>query len=269
MILYGPIYNIFQALSGGTPFSIYGGTHMIAGPEQATVFPIYGPMLREYAINKSYLLANNPFSLYGGMKQLIGPEPTHFPLYGPVYVTRLAPAKFTFRGPVKTIRLAPANITVYGSKLVTIYPSVNISGLTVSDIAISMTLPSPDVSYDIYPYLESDVKTVIGTDLPYRIVEHNLLFDTQPTGPITIVPYNRLQLYTEEIRQLTVTNTIPNRMDFTNIQVSGDFLFALNASGPWFSTLTVLDNFFIKAPALTQSSYTQQLLVTATATPRG
>lgn len=230
---------------------------------------LYGATRNLY---NALFLSNGNIKIYGSVFTRSGPEETTtFPLRGAVKVTRLAPTRFQLLGPVKTVRQAPSHIALRGAIKTLATRSVNISGLNVSDIAQAMSFETPDVKYNIYPYLSSDVKTVHGTSLPYRIVEHDLLFDEAPAGSIDLVLFNRLELYAEETRQLRVTNTIVNRMDFTDVRVSGGFQFSLNVNGPWTDTLTVVDKFYIKAPTLPAvgSDYTKHLTITAVATPRG
>lgn len=248
MILYGATRNIYNALTSPTgPLVVYGSIVVRSGPEEATVFPLYGAV------------------------KVMAIAPVALAILGAIKITKVAPTKFKLLGPLKTVRQAPSYIRLRGAIKTLATRSVNISGLNVSDIAQAMTLETPDVSYNIYPYLASDVKAVVGTELPYRIVEHDLLFDEAPAGPIDLVLFNRLQLYADEVRQLTVINTIPSRMDFSDVRVSGDFQFSLNAAGPWVNELTVNSVFYVKAPTLPAigSDYTKHLTVTAVATPRG
>ena len=232
MILYGAIKNSFTLLLGsGTSFTIKGAVLSRSGPEATTAFPIYGSLI----------------------------------------TLRNAPNKFTLLGPVKVNRNAPQCINMLGAVRSFQTLSPNISGLVISDIDAVLTFNTPSTVYNIYPYYSSDVKTIIGTTLPHRIVERNLLFDTLPEGPIHVIPFHRLQVYANEIRQLTVVNTIPNRLEFTHINVSGDFLFSLNSTGPWTNSLDIVNTFYVKAPNITLigSNFSQEFTVTATAIPIG
>jgi hypothetical protein len=229
MILYGAVKNSFSSYITHTHFTLYGGIITQAGPEQIFSFPILGPVVSQ---------------VYPAAK---------FSLLGPTLVT-----------------VNPAiGFKQYSAKLTITTTGINISGLVISDIAILKTFDTPSLSYSIYPFIISDVKLVLGTTLPYQIVNNDLMFTTLPEGPITIIPYNRLQIYAEEVKQLHVVNTVSSRLEYSDIVVSGDFQFSLNPTGPWSTELEVIDTFYIKAPTLAVdgSDYSKSIDVRAMATP--
>lgn len=250
MILYGALQSNYNVLFywDGIPFTILGAVERRKAPEvvQATSFPIYGALLHTKKAPKFF---KTP---YGVKHSLIAPNlfRTNYALLNQFKVT------LTFN---KTFALK--HITSPGAK---------IYGLNVSDIKYNLTFNTPALSYDIAPYYAGDVLTVLGTNIPYSISLTTLTFESVPTGPITVVPHRRLQIYSDEVKELTIVNTIPTRAEFFDIQVNGGFQFSLDGQN-WNNTLNVVDKFFIKAPNLAQDGVdlNQALTITAKVFPKG
>jgi hypothetical protein len=229
---------------------------------------VYGSVLNKFSL---YSVGTN-FTLLGAIKTIRGPESSQtFPIYGAVLVEKIAPIKINYTGAIVSNITAGNKFTIYGPVSLNKKASINISGLSIENIAVRKVLPVPSLVYNIYPYLISDVKKILGTDLPYEIVGNNLIFSTEPEGSISLVLFNRLNIYSNSIRKLTLSNLIPTKAEFRDITVSGDFLFSLNSTGPWTNRLNVIDTFYVKAPNITQigSNYTQEFTVEATIIPIG
>ena len=228
MILYGGLTNSFNVLDIGnaTPFSRTGAVtrHLAIQEEQLSSFPMYGAVVRRLQ------------------------APTHHKILGAVTTHKIAPIKFK-------MTFATSRHTALGA---------NALGLQINNLKDILRFPTPANTYDIYPYVVSDIYKVLGTTNPYVISASKLTFETAPTGTITVVPFNRLQLYVDDIEEMIVTNIIPDRAEFSNIVVSGDFGFSLSKTGPWTNTLQVTNKFYVKA--LTGST---TINITADVLPRG
>ena len=250
MILYGAIQSNYNVLFywDGIPFTILGAVERRKAPEvvQATTFPIYGAVLCTKNAPKFF---KTP---YGIKHNLTAPNlfRTNYALLNSFKVTIL------FK-------------KLYALKHIT-SPSAKIYGLNVSDIKYNLIFNTPSLSYDISPYYAGDILTVLGTNIPYSISLTTITFESMPTGPITVVPQRRLQIYADEVKELTVVNTIPNRAEFFDIKVNGGFQFSLDGQN-WNNTLSIIDRFFIKAPSLLQDGIDlgQALTITAKVFPKG
>lgn len=229
---------------------------------------VYGSILNKFSLYQN----GTSFTIFGAVKNLSGPETSqNFPIYGPILTNKAATIKINILGSVLNSILANDKFTIFGSVINNNKASINLTGLSVDNIAVRKILPIPSLIYNIYPYLVSDVKKILGTDLPYIIIGHELIFSTMPENSISLVLFNRLNMYSNDIRKLTLSNLIPTRVEFRNIIVSGDFLFSLNSTGPWTNTLAVIDSFYVKAPNILQigSNYSQEFTVEATVIPIG
>lgn len=231
---------------------------------------LYGGLLNQYVV---YDIANAvQFSLYGAVRPRLTPtveQSTTWPIYGGLKTIRQAPVKVTIYGAMFTRMTAPVKHVLYGALLNTAAKSCNISGLSISNIAEIKRFPTPDYKYNIYPYLVSDVAKVIGlTD--YLIIGSEIICTSLPAGAITVIPFNRLQLKAEEVKQLQVINLIPDRAEYQNITVSGSLEFSLDQV-TWTNSLVVEDVFYVRAPAMAVdgTDYSKDIELTATVYPRG
>lgn len=262
MIIYGALLNSYNLYATADLFTIYGAIRTEAGPEVEFNFPVFGPVYKEIKVATS-------FSIMGPIVKTTE-APVHFSILGSIYKTKVSP-RFSLLGAIYHSKKPYDKIVIRGGIVKSVSRFINITGLNISDIAISKTFTTPSLLYSIYPFHISDIKEVLGTNLPYQIIGTDLIFSTLPTGPITLVPYSRLKVYTNEIKKLIITNTIPDKLEFTDITVSGDFELSLYETGPWDNTLDVLDSFYIKAPDLSAvgSDYSKIITITAKATPIG
>ena len=231
---------------------------------------LYGGLLNQYVVYDS---ANAvPFSLYGAVRPRLTPtveQSTTWPIYGGLLTVKNAPTRFTVYGAQFTRLTAPVKLSRYGALLVTAAKGCNISGLSISNIAEIKRFPTPDYKYNIFPYLISDVAKVIGiTD--YMIIGSEIICTTLPAGPITVIPFNRLQLKAEEVKQLQVINLIPDRAEFLDIVVSGSLEFSLDQV-TWVNQLTVTSTFYVRAPAMAVdgTDYSKDIELSASVYPRG
>lgn len=215
----------------------------------------------------------SPFTIRGAIKQRFISANTGvtFPIYGAVTQQLVAPKHFAITGSVIKHVLAPVYFKRTGAVLKYTTQGLNISGLVIPNIKQVMHFQEPAYKYDIYPYERNDINKVLNYTSTFQIVGNWLLLDSLPNGAITVVPFDRLQIDAGEIKNLTVKNTIPDKAEFLNITVSGGFLFSLTKTGPWSSELSIVDNFYVKAPELQTdgSDFTKEIIISAVAFPRG
>ena len=232
MIVYGAILNSFTPLYGGTPFTFYGAiTERLEQHSESS---------------------------------------TIFPIYGAITQQVIAPNKFKQYGALLKVIQAPSKFVVYGAVNKVTAKNVNLSGLSISAIAKSMIFTTPSYRYNIYPYHVNDVYKITGaTD--YQIVGTELVCRELPTGPVVIIPFERLCIAANEVRLLTVINTIPARAEFKNITISSNsFKFSLDGI-TWNQVLQVIDKFYVKAPDMLIDGvdFTKEITVQATVYPKG
>lgn len=231
---------------------------------------LYGGKLNYFEV----LLTGTPFTVYGAVKKRLRPavdQPVTFPIYGATLKTLIAPIHHKIYGATLCYKLPPTRFTIYGAKNNTISQGANLLGLSISNLAQVLNFNTPAYTYNIAPYYSSDVATILGTTNSYTVVGSDVVFTTLPTGPIKVILFDRLKIYANEIKELEVTNTIPQRAIFSDIKVSSDtFTFSLDKL-TWHSQLTVSDIFYIKAPDMLTDGqdFSQEILVTATVLPRG
>jgi hypothetical protein len=228
---------------------------------------LYGGLLNQFNV----IYGGTPFTIYGGIKKQLTKEGATWPIYGAMHVIKSAPTHILVYGATTCSLVSPTHKMWLGAVRQTTAIGVNISGLSISAIPKSLYFETPAYMYNIYPYRVSDVSAILGTTELYTITDSTIIFQTIPAGPIRIILFNRLLLMADEIKQLEVINTISNRVEFTDIQVGGNFTFSLNATGPWSNPLTVTDFFYIKAPSMSidGSDFTKDITVSAKVFPRG
>lgn len=211
---------------------------------------LYGGLVNQFIVLD---IANAvPFSITGAVLEQMAPavEPTDgiFPIYGATLISKTAPIRHKVYGAVLVNKIAPTRLKELYAVHKIAHLGANIIGLSISGLDQLLVFPTPSKVYNIYPYNSSHIARVEGTTEEYIIVGNQLIFNNAPTGTITLVPFNRLQSDIETVHRLVCTNTIPTRAAFKNIQLSGNFSFSLNSTGPWSNPLSVQEGevFYVK-----------------------
>lgn len=213
------------------------------------------------------------FHITGGVKVRLTPVvevSQQFPVYGAVHKVIDAPVRDAWYGAMLRRIVPPRLFTTMGAKLNHAQIATDLPSLTLETTGRRIIFSTPRLSYDISPYNSSDVYKVIGGGT-HSISGSILTFDVLPTENIIVIPNTRLQMHADEIRAVRVINSEPKKYDYSNITIANGAQYALAETGPWVSSLTVTDRFYMKAPSMVDegSDFTRDITLSATITPRG